>query len=90
MNISQSSGRGAWNTLVQEGSKGAAHGERKPLNGGLLCCSQDPLRQMLAQIWTRILKVPPVCVEDNFFELRGYSLLARRVISEREKLCHIR
>ncbi len=36
----------------------------------------------LAQIWERILGVPTVSVNDNFFALGGHSLLAVRVISE--------
>jgi amino acid adenylation domain-containing protein len=36
----------------------------------------------LAQIWERILAVPSVSVNDNFFALGGHSLLGVRVISE--------
>lgn len=50
----------------------------------------DPIERLLAQMWTNLLKVSRVGVHDNFFELGGHSLLAVRVITEIEKLCHIR
>ncbi len=50
----------------------------------------DPVERLLAHMWARILKVPRVGVHDNFFELGGHSLLAVRVVTEVEKLCHIR
>lgn len=39
------------------------------------------LEEVLAGIWSEILKVERVGVLDNFFELGGHSLLAMRVIS---------
>ena len=51
---------------------------------------RDPLEQLLAQIWAKVLKVKRVGVFDNFFELGGHSLLAVRVIVEVEKLCQKR
>ncbi len=50
----------------------------------------DAIEQLLAQIWTRILKVKRVGLHDNFFELGGHSLLAVRVTVEIEKLAKIR
>jgi len=51
---------------------------------------RDPIEQLLAQIWAKILKVEQVGLRDNFFELGGHSLLAVRVIAEVEKLTKIR
>jgi amino acid adenylation domain-containing protein len=39
------------------------------------------IEQMLANIWTEVLRVERISVHDNFFELGGHSLLAMRVIS---------
>ncbi|MBK7659825.1 MAG: hypothetical protein IPJ28_12025 [Betaproteobacteria bacterium] len=36
--------------------------------------------QRLAGIWREQLKVPQVCLEDNFFDLGGHSLLAMQAI----------
>jgi acyl carrier protein len=45
------------------------------------------LHQQLIDIWTEILKVPNVSVEDNFFALGGTSMLALRMMLQVEKLC---
>ena len=37
--------------------------------------------QLLATIWTEVLKIEKVGIFDNFFELGGHSLLATQVIS---------
>ena len=37
--------------------------------------------QMVAQIWSDVLKVSPIGVNDDFFQLGGHSLLATQVIS---------
>jgi amino acid adenylation domain-containing protein len=47
---------------------------------------QDPMEQMLARLWAKLLKVGRVGVNDNFFELGGHSLLAVRMINEIENL----
>ncbi len=46
--------------------------------------------QMLAGIWSKILKVDRVGRTDNFFELGGHSLLAVRLVAEIEKLTKVR
>ena len=38
-------------------------------------------QQMVAQIWSEVLKVSPIGVTDDFFRLGGHSLLATQVIS---------
>jgi hypothetical protein len=40
------------------------------------------VEELLAAIWTRLLKVERVGVNDNFFELGGHSVLVTRMISE--------
>ena len=47
---------------------------------------RDPLEQMLAHLWAKVLKVKRVGVQDNFFELGGHSILAVRIIVEIERL----
>jgi acyl carrier protein len=51
---------------------------------------RDATEQLLAQVWTRVLKVKRVGLHDNFFELGGHSLLAVRVTVEIEKLTKMR
>lgn len=51
---------------------------------------RDAIEQLLARIWTKVLKVKRVGLRDNFFELGGHSLLAVRVTVEIEKLTKIR
>ncbi len=51
---------------------------------------EDPSEQMLARIWSRVLKVERVGRHDNFFELGGHSLLAVRLVAEIEKITKVR
>jgi thioesterase domain-containing protein/acyl carrier protein len=46
----------------------------------------DSIEQTLAQLWSTVLKVKRVGMEDNFFDLGGHSILAVRIIVEIEKL----
>ena len=50
----------------------------------------DLLEQLLVGIWEKILKVAPIGVTDDFFDLGGHSLMAVKVSVEVEKACHIR
>jgi len=43
---------------------------------------RSPAEHIIAQIWSRVLKLTAVGANDNFFELGGDSILAMRVISE--------
>ncbi|HZF11552.1 MAG TPA: amino acid adenylation domain-containing protein, partial [Thermoanaerobaculia bacterium] len=43
---------------------------------------QTPAEELMAGIWSRVLRRERVGIEDNFFELGGHSLLATRVISQ--------
>jgi acyl carrier protein len=42
---------------------------------------EGPLEQVLAGIWSEVLKINPVGRHDNFFELGGDSLLSLQVMS---------
>jgi amino acid adenylation domain-containing protein len=46
-----------------------------------LVAPRTPIEEMLASIWTDVLKIELVGVHHNFFELGGHSLLATQVIS---------
>ena len=47
---------------------------------------KDNLELILVRIWERVLGVPNLGVEDNFFDLGGHSVLAVRLLSEVEKV----
>ena len=42
---------------------------------------RTPVEEMLAGIWSEVLRMEQIGVYDNFFELGGHSLLATQVIS---------
>ncbi|HTG36439.1 MAG TPA: non-ribosomal peptide synthase/polyketide synthase [Thermoanaerobaculia bacterium] len=42
---------------------------------------RTPLEELIAGVWSEVLKVGKVGRDDNFFELGGHSLLATRVLS---------
>jgi len=46
---------------------------------------RGPMEELLASIWTDILKVPSVSVYDNFIDLGGHSLQATQVVAKLEK-----
>ena len=47
---------------------------------------RDELDQILARLWSKILRVSRIGVHDNFFDLGGDSLLAVRVMAEIERV----
>ena len=42
---------------------------------------RTPVEDILAQIWTEVLKLDKIGIHDDFFELGGHSLLATQVFS---------
>jgi len=46
---------------------------------------REPIEELLAGIWTHVLKVERVSIYDNFFDLGGHSLLATQVVATLEK-----
>ncbi|MFE8605167.1 non-ribosomal peptide synthetase [Archangium violaceum] len=42
---------------------------------------RNETEQLLAQLWSEVLKAPRIGVHENFFELGGHSLLATQVLS---------
>jgi amino acid adenylation domain-containing protein len=51
-----------------------------------LVAPRDEFEQILARLWSKVLRVPDLSVHDNFFELGGHSLLAVRIMVEIEKV----
>ncbi len=49
--------------------------------GTSLIAPRNHLERALASIWSELLGVSDIGIEDNFFALRGHSLLAMRLIS---------
>lgn len=45
---------------------------------------RDELELKLAKIWERVLKIQPIGINDNFFDLGGNSLLAMDLLAEIE------
>jgi amino acid adenylation domain-containing protein len=49
---------------------------------------RDELELQLVQIWERILDVPHIGVNDNFFDLGGHSLVALQLFAEIDRIWH--
>ncbi len=49
--------------------------------GAAFSAPRTPLEEMIAGVWSEVLKADRVGRDDNFFELGGHSLLATRVLS---------
>ncbi|MGA9379337.1 MAG: amino acid adenylation domain-containing protein, partial [Phormidium sp.] len=47
----------------------------------LYVAPRTPVEEILAQVWTQVLKLNQIGIYDNFFALGGHSLLATQVIS---------
>lgn len=54
----------------------------QPELAGALLLPCGPIEEKLADIWTSVLGMKRVGVQDNFFDLGGHSLSATRVLSE--------
>ncbi|MFP5284215.1 MAG: non-ribosomal peptide synthetase, partial [Thermoanaerobaculia bacterium] len=50
---------------------------------------RNPVEQALTDIWTEVLGVDRVGVEDDFFALGGHSLLAPRLLARIEESLHV-
>ena len=54
-------------------------------NDGGFVAPRSPVESTLAEIWSDLLRVEPVGVQDNFFDLGGHSLLGMRAVSRIRK-----
>jgi amino acid adenylation domain-containing protein/FkbM family methyltransferase len=50
---------------------------------------RSPLEQELAEVWTEILGIQEIAVEDNFFDLGGHSLRAMQLITRLRRRFHV-
>ena len=55
--------------------------QNRPALDETFTASRTPVEELLAQIWSDVLKLDKVGVNDNFFDLGGHSLLATQIIS---------
>ncbi len=51
-----------------------------------VAASRNSLELQLVKLWEKVLRVQPIGVGDNFFDLGGNSLVAMRLFSEMRKL----
>jgi amino acid adenylation domain-containing protein len=72
--------------LTVNGKIDRAELTRRPLSidelTGNTCTPDDPLIKELTAIWRRVLRLPNVGVNDNFFEMGGHSILAAKLFTE--------
>lgn len=57
-------------------------GRDRPDLGAEFVAPRTPMEEVLAQIWSEVLSLDKIGVNDNFFDLGGHSLLATQVIAQ--------
>jgi acyl carrier protein len=61
--------------------------QRRPDLEEIYLAPRTPAEEVIAGIWSEVLKLPKVGVHENFFDLGGHSLLATQLVSRvRERL----
>ncbi len=50
---------------------------------------RSPMEEIIASIWSELLHLERVTIEENFFELGGHSLLATRLVSRIRQVLHL-
>ena len=65
-------------------------GAQRPRLERELLAPRNAVEEILAGVWTDLLGVDPVGVEDDFFALGGHSLLAAQVLSRVERHFRVR
>ena len=53
----------------------------QPRQGGAYVPPETPIEELLAAIWSEVLVVDRVGIDDDFFELGGHSMLAVRMLA---------
>jgi nonribosomal peptide synthetase protein BlmX len=61
----------------------------RPALSALYAAPTQPLEQVLQRIWSKVLGVEQIGVNDSFIELGGYSLTAIRIIAQIRELFDI-
>jgi thioesterase domain-containing protein/acyl carrier protein len=60
---------------------------RTPDQGRFAAPPRTDLERCIVGIWERVLKVSPIGIHDNYFDLGGDSLAAVRIFVELEEIC---
>ncbi len=66
-----------------------APGQSRPATLTGFIAPRTTTEQVLATIWSEVLDVKSIGVDDNFFDLGGHSLLATRLISKARELFQV-
>lgn len=51
---------------------------------------RTPLEELIASVWSQVLGIRDIDVQDSFFELGGHSLLATQVVSRLQEVFQIK
>ncbi|MEI4623585.1 non-ribosomal peptide synthase/polyketide synthase [Bacillus pfraonensis] len=51
---------------------------------------RTPLEELIASVWSQVLGIGDIGVQDSFFELGGHSLLATQVVSRLQEIFQIK
>lgn len=51
---------------------------------------RTPLEELIASVWSQVLGIRDIDVQDSFFDLGGHSLLATQVVSRLQEVFQIK
>jgi amino acid adenylation domain-containing protein/non-ribosomal peptide synthase protein (TIGR01720 family) len=63
--------------------------QTRPALESTFAAPRSPIEEVLAQIWSDVLRIEQVGIHDNFFSLGGHSLIATQMVARARAAFHV-